>query len=494
MGMHNAFWIGKALNGLVMALPLAFLLACSDSGFDPGTAPDRAPVVTSILLSHSTLTIEEGSSAVLTATVLDQERRPLANSGVAWNSASAWIASVNAAGQVIGKRQGRARITASVADVRASLEVLVLPLPALMLLPSGDRINAIPEVQAPLPLVVQVLDRHGNAAGGVSVRFSASAGGGVLPDVGVTDDQGIAATAWTLAPGPIDLQTATASVPGLPPVTVTSRATTAPQLVLPMLQSLPLHIDVTLASLAAIPLLNANSTAAVAAKMEMLRNPLLVGQIVSDRRWVESAASSQHRSVPIAAVFPLERMRAETAQAVGTIAAGLPLLEEFMGVPFPQPSTNIWNGFGVASYGGGGNLFVEDRGSYEFRTSPATRLPYDAIVLHELAHSYIGNESLTQFLEIYLYNVLNTGSSEVTSWNYTRNWFPGADTNVGVHALLDVYLLIGRDAMARAYHAVYPLRPLFNQPLTQQAQHAFVNQSPAALRAQVAGKMAKVSN
>jgi hypothetical protein len=494
MGTHYPLWIRNALNGLAAAMAGAFLLSCSDSGSRPVTGPDRPPVVTSISLSHSALTIEEGASAVLTATVLDQGGRPLANSGVAWHSASAWIASVNEAGQVIGQRQGWTRVTASVGEVRASLEVSVLPLPAVMLLPSGDRINFVREVNAALPLVVQIMDRHGLAAGGVSVRFSAGADGGVSPEIVTTDEQGFAATAWTLANRAIDLQTATASVAGLPPVTATARAIMAPDLVLPMLQSLHIHIHATLAGLAATFSPDPNGTAAIAAKMAMLRNPLLVGQIVNDRRWVASTASSPHRSVPIAAVFALERMHDEMAQSVSIVGSGLPILEEFMGVPFPRPSIKIWSGFGVGSYGGGGNLYMEDRGTYESRTSVATRLPYDAILLHELAHSYVSKESLAQFLEVYLYNVLNTGSSEVTSWTYTRNWFSGVDANVGVHALLDVYQLIGRDAMARAYHTVYLLGPLYNQSLTQEAQLAFVNEAPAAVRAKVAEKIAKALN
>ena len=92
----------------------------------------------------------------------------------------------------------------------------------------------------------------------------------------------------------------------------------------------------------------------------------------------------------------------------------------------------------------------------------------------------------------YGYNVLRTGSTDVGAWTFTRDYVSGREANEGVHALLDVYRLIGRDAMASAYRAVLPLRPPYGQPLSAAARQAFVDAAPAAVKAQVAAKLAKV--
>jgi hypothetical protein len=100
------------------------------------------------------------------------------------------------------------------------------------------------------------------------------------------------------------------------------------------------------------------------------------------------------------------------------IASAVPIIEEFMAMPFPVGSVRVWYGFKIGNSGGGGVIYTEDRTTYETRTGP-TRLPYDAILCHEASHSYVGNESLTQFLELYAYNVVRTGSADPMSWTFT---------------------------------------------------------------------------
>jgi hypothetical protein len=109
-----------------------------------------------------------------------------------------------------------------------------------------------------------------------------------------------------------------------------------------------------------------------------------------------------------------------------------------------------------------------------------------------MSHSYIGHEGVNQFLELFVYNMIHTGSANLQSWTWTRDYVPSNPSNSGVHALLDVYQLIGRDAMSRAYKAVRVLNPPYGQPLSQQCQQAFVDQAPGSLKAQVADKMSKI--
>jgi hypothetical protein len=99
---------------------------------------------------------------------------------------------------------------------------------------------------------------------------------------------------------------------------------------------------------------------------------------------------------------------------------------------------------------------------------------------------------VNQFLELYLYNMVHTKSAATQSWISARSYVPFAASNEGVLALLDVYQWIGLDAMTNAYRAVYLVRPPYGQPLSTQCQQVFVDQAPAALKSQVAAKMAKV--
>lgn len=255
-----------------------------------------------------------------------------------------------------------------------------------------------------------------------------------------------------------------------------------------MLQALPSYITSAILENQQLLPNNPQNATLIQAKITMLQNPSLASEITTERRWAESTASR----IPIAALFPLEIMRSEADLAVRTLEPVLPLLEEFLAVPFPAQAIRVWYGFKIGNTGGGGSIFSEDRTTYESRT-PASRLPFDAILSHELGHSYIANESLTQFLELYTYNVIRTGSRNVSSWIYVRSWTPGLASNDGIHALLDIYQAIGFDEMSRGYRAIYPLRPPYGSPLSADVIQAFANQVSAAQRAFVMAKLARVT-
>jgi hypothetical protein len=238
---------------------------------------------------------------------------------------------------------------------------------------------------------------------------------------------------------------------------------------------------------------NPQIPAQIQAKITMLQNPSLPADIINGRRWAEiGVPSSGGRSVPISTVFALESMRAEAGQALQTLAPVLALLEEFFAQPFPTPAIRLWYGFVIGNSGGGGSISSEDRTTYEARTG-SSRLPYDAILCHELGHSYIDNESLTQFLEIYAYNIIRTGATDPLTWSYTRSWTPDGAANQDSAALMDIYKAIGPETMKRAYRAIYPLRPGYGQPLSTDVIQAFVAQVPESLKPSVAAKLAKVT-
>ena len=111
----------------------------------------------------------------------------------------------------------------------------------------------------------------------------------------------------------------------------------------------------------------------------------------------------------------------------------------------------------------------------------------------ELAHSYVSNESLTQFLEMYAFNAVLTGSTDLRVWIFTRDYVPLSGENRDSAALLDGYALLGHEPMSRAYKAVPPLRPPYGEPLSAAARQVFVDQAPETMKAQVAEKVARIT-
>lgn len=237
---------------------------------------------------------------------------------------------------------------------------------------------------------------------------------------------------------------------------------------------------------------NPGNAAQIQAKIALLQRPTLASEIVGGNFYVTATATSMRGTVTFAAVFPMETMRSEASGAVQQLATALPILEQFMGRAFPTDAVRVWYGFIVGNSGGGGVINTEDQSSYESST-PASRLPLEAILDHELSHSYISHEGLNQFLEIYQMNVVHTGSTDPTAWSYARAnvGSPPASTASSA-ALLDVYRLIGRDAMASAYRIVYPLNPPYGDPLSSACKQAFVDQAPEALKPRVAALVANV--
>jgi hypothetical protein len=238
--------------------------------------------------------------------------------------------------------------------------------------------------------------------------------------------------------------------------------------------------------------LNPHLAAAIQAKIDMLQQPGLEADIrESGLHEGGTAVSIDGRLLPIGALFPADTMRAGAIETIHVIETTVPSLEQFLGIPFPTSSIRVEYGFRLGGAGGGGRLLVEDRGTYLTRP-PGTQLEYDAMIAHEVAHSLYGNEAIAQFFEVYVHNQRLGSNDDVSTWTFTRNWSPGSGSNRGVHALMDIYVMIGAERMAGAFRAIYPLRPPYGVPLSAAAQQAFVRNAPAELRAIVASKAAMI--
>jgi hypothetical protein len=267
----------------------------------------------------------------------------------------------------------------------------------------------------------------------------------------------------------------------------------ASPLVAAMYQRLPGYITSALAENRALLPHNPRYAAQINAKITLLQRPTLAAEISNGRFYVEGTATSMSgQTIAMAALFAEEWMRAEAAESIRMLERVLPVLETFLDMPFPETIVRVWYGFKFGHTGGGGQLFLEDRTMYESRT-PATRLPHDEILAHELAHSYISNESLTQFLEMYAYSRVNGATIDISSWTFAREYSAFAAGNQDSAALLDVYQLIGHAAMSRAYAAVVPLRPLYGEPLSSAARQVFVDQAPDPVKTQVAEKIGRIT-
>lgn len=137
---------------------------------------------------------------------------------------------------------------------------------------------------------------------------------------------------------------------------------------------------------------------------------------------------------------------------------------------------------------------MEDRGTYAARGGGITSHPHDPILAHELAHTYIGHEWLTQFLHLYVHNVIETGSEDVNQWIFLnhQDYVAFSEGNTLWKALLDIYQLIGPEAMGRAYHDLHLIGVPYGSELSPEARQTFIDQAPANVKDQVRELVLKI--
>jgi hypothetical protein len=92
---------------------------------------------------------------------------------------------------------------------------------------SGNNQPGAIGAQLALPVVIEVVDQRGQPVEGAQVTFAASSGGVMTPAVGVTDENGLTSSNWRLGAA-LGVQTATATLAGVAPVSLVANAATAP--------------------------------------------------------------------------------------------------------------------------------------------------------------------------------------------------------------------------------------------------------------------------
>jgi hypothetical protein len=210
-------WIG----GLAALALLLSAVACSDST-DPG------PVPSSIRLDQAALSVADGESVRLTATVLDQHGNPLsalpAGTTLTWSSADPAVATVSA-GFVTGNRPGTTDVTAAVGTASASARLTVTQVARAIEVAAGNGQQGLAGEELTDSITLRVVDRHGSGVPGVQVIWEVTSGSGSLSgETHTTDASGRARAAWRL--GTIGgTQTVTVRSPGIAGVATVFSAT-----------------------------------------------------------------------------------------------------------------------------------------------------------------------------------------------------------------------------------------------------------------------------
>jgi hypothetical protein len=374
-----------------------FGLSCSGAG---GTATASASVtlttfpVASIVLDVVPPVIEVGQSAQANATLLDSGAQQLTGRALAWASSDNDVATISAAGRIVGHAEGATQISVLAEGQTAALDVTVT-------VPGTDSRQAV---------IDEMLE-------GVHLEINA--------EIDYNED--------LLANNP-------------------------------------------------------RNEAQINDLLDVLRAPGLADDIRNEARHEAAAVPSMDgRRVPIVSVFPRPTSRQDAIRANGYVQLAMPIVEAFYQTPYPSDAVRIWYGFIIGNRGGGGAITSEDQTTYETRRGPVVigYTPFEAIMQHELGHTYMGNEYLNQFVELFAYNMIHTRSTDVDSWIWTRDYVPFASDNAYTHGLIDIYQLIGLDAMSRAYRNLHQIYPPYGAPLSEEGKQLIIDEAPANLRDQV---------
>ena len=172
-------WSRRALQRRqrqILALLMLGLAACGGDTTSPAVAP------TVSIAGTGAIALVSGAANTLTVRATDRQGKVVSNPTVAWSTADPIVASVTAAGSVVGIRVGTAAVTATYDGVSASVQVTVTAGAAARLewrtVPGGATVGAPLSAQP----VVELRDLAGNLATTSTNAVTASivSGGGSL--------------------------------------------------------------------------------------------------------------------------------------------------------------------------------------------------------------------------------------------------------------------------------------------------------------------------
>lgn len=165
---------------------LALLFACTEETVDPNGGKeipggDKTVHVTGVSIDRTSVTVKEGESVTLVATVKPDNAD---NKTISWSSSDAAVASVDNGGKVTGVKAGSATVTAKTEDGEktASCVVTVEPNLAPSVTVGADNISAISAV------LKGKANLTSSASSDLKVGFQYSKSAGILPSNSTTVD------------------------------------------------------------------------------------------------------------------------------------------------------------------------------------------------------------------------------------------------------------------------------------------------------------------
>ncbi|HET6231204.1 MAG TPA: leishmanolysin-related zinc metalloendopeptidase [Longimicrobiaceae bacterium] len=181
-----------------LLIPAAALLAagCADS--------TRPPVPASVIVAPGSISMDAvGATKVVHASVVDDGGKGMPAAALTWSSSSPAVTVAPMGGdsaKVAAAANGTAAVTASSGGASGTVAVHV----AQVLVGIADLagpLNGVVGHVVDTPVRVKALDRLNVGIPGQSITFQSVVGGGTFsPATAVTDENGIAATTWTLGP------------------------------------------------------------------------------------------------------------------------------------------------------------------------------------------------------------------------------------------------------------------------------------------------------
>lgn len=215
-------------RGMLYVMSALLLSSCGGSSGDtvtevtppppPAPPPVVPPAVASVAVLPTTVSLEIGQSAPVTATVRDANGNVLTDRTVNWSSATPAVATVGASGasvSVTAVAPGSAVITASVGTVTASVTVTVVSTPAALEVVAGNAQRGLLNRPLADSLVVRVRSSGGAPLANTPVTWSAT-GGTLSQSTVTTNAQGEARVQFTPSAASSSVS---AAVAGLAPST-----------------------------------------------------------------------------------------------------------------------------------------------------------------------------------------------------------------------------------------------------------------------------------
>jgi hypothetical protein len=154
-------------------------------------------------LADSVLRVPEGEHHKAGLWVEDARGHAIRGATVRWEAGDAAVATVDSTGEVTGVSPGSSTLTATSDQLRATLPVEVVPVPASITVIAGEDQRAPAGKTLGSQVTAQVVSRTGRPVAGVPVSLVLkSAQGTVLPEVDTSDARGMVQGTWTLGPVP----------------------------------------------------------------------------------------------------------------------------------------------------------------------------------------------------------------------------------------------------------------------------------------------------